>query len=415
MKKRLTDRTLRSLKRADPGRRYEVMDLETRQFGVRVNDRGLVSFILIARFTSKNPARRHLGEYPSMSLAEARERAKEWRNLLKQGKDPSVEEEKRRQEEQRRHADTFAVVTDAYFAFVRRKGLRRANEIERDMRREFVAHWGDRPITDITWLDLKARIDAAINRDAPYEAHRIFANASRLFNWIREQGTYGVTSPCDGRRPSSIIGPKEARTRVLDDDELRALWAASHRVRYPYGFIVRTLMLTGQRKSEVSEARWNEIDFDKKLWSIPVARVKSKQAHVVPLTEDVVSLLKDLPHFRRGDYLFTANRGSGSVKGFSRMKVGFDKVVNAALGREIAPYVLHDIRRTVRTRLSALPISDKVAELVIGHTQQGLHKVYDQHAYLDEKRHALELWATKLRAIIEPPPDNVVPMRAQGV
>ena len=415
MKRRLTDRTLRSLKRAELGRRYEIMDVETRQFGVRVNDKGLVSFILLARFPgSSNPVRRHLGEYPAMTLTEARQRAREWRDMLAAGKDPKVEQGRQRQAELRRQADTFAHVAEAYFAFIRRKGLRRAGEIERDMRREFVKHWGNRPITDITWVDVKARIDAAVHRDAPYEAHRIFANASRLFNWAREQGTYGITSsPCDGRRPSRIIGPKEARTRVLDDDEVRALWAASG--EYPFGSIVRMLLLTGQRKSEVSEARWSEFDLDRKLWAIPVARMKGKATHVVPLTDDVVSLLQDLPRFARGDHLFSTTMGAKAVNGFSKMKARFDKAVSAELGRKIDPFVLHDIRRTVRTRLSALPIPDLVRELVIGHAQKGLHKVYDQHAYLDEKRHALELWTAKLRAIIKPAPDNVVTLsRVQG-
>jgi integrase len=378
VKRRLTDRTLRSLKRAELGKRYEVMDTETRQFGVRVNDRGVVAFILVARFPgSKNPVRRHFGEYPSMSLAEARERANEWRNLLKQGKDPTIEEEKQKQAEQRRHADTFATVADSYFAFIRRKGLRRADEIERLIRREFVAHLGNRPVTDITWVDLKARIDAAISREAKYEAHRIFANASRLFNWIREQGTLITASPCDGRRPAKIIGPKEARTRVFDDDEVRALWAASGKIGYPFGPLVRMLLLTGQRRTEVSDAQWRELDFDKKLWSIPVARMKSKAAHFVPLTDDVLTLLVELPRFR-GDYLFSATYGHKAVRGFTRWKRVLDQAMSKALGREVEPFVLHDIRRTVRTRLASLPISDKVAELAIGHAArapQGLQSV----------------------------------------
>ncbi len=136
----------------------------------------------------------------------------------------------------------------------------------------------------------------------------------------------------------------------------------------------------------------------------------------MPLTDDVLALLQNLPHFvRRGDYVFSANMGAGTVKGFSRMKAGFDKAVSRELGREVAPYVLHDIRRTVRTRLSTLPIPDLVRELVIGHTQKGMHRVYDQHSYESEKRHALELWNAKLRTILNPAPNNVVPMRAQGV
>lgn len=76
--------------------------------------------------------------------------------------------------------------------------------------------------------------------------------------------------------------------------------------------------------------------------------------------------------------------------------------------------MVHDIRRTVRTRLSAAPVEDRVRELVIGHTQKGLHKVYDQHAYAEEKRQALDWWAAQLRCIVEPAHENVVSMRKMG-
>ena len=170
-----------------------------------------------------------------MSLAEARDEARRWRKLLKQGTDPAVERERQRDAEVRRRADTFEALAEAYFAFIKRQGLRRVHEVERDMRRDFVTRWAKRPITDIDWFDVKAVIDAAIKRGSPWQAHHVFSNAQRIFAG-REQGTYGLTmSPCDGRRPSKIIGPKQPRTRVLDDDEVRALWRASGRTSYPFG------------------------------------------------------------------------------------------------------------------------------------------------------------------------------------
>jgi integrase len=198
---------------------------------------------------------------------------------------------------------------------------------------------------------------------------------------------------------------------VLDDDEVTALWRAAGRTNYPFGPLVRMLLLTGQRRSEVAEARWREFDLDKKLWSIAIARMKGKAAHVVPLTDDVLALLRSLPRFARGDYVFSTTFGTSPTNGFSKYKARLDREMRAHKN-DLAPYVLYDIRRTMRTHLSALPVPDLVRELVIGHAKPGLHKVYDQHAYLDEKRHALELWAKRLRDIVEP--DNVVVLRAQG-
>jgi len=191
---------------------------------------------------------------------------------------------------------------------------------------------------------------------------------------------------------------------------------------YPYGPLFRLLALTGQRKSEVAEARWGEFDLGAGVWLIPRGRMKGDAPHVVPLTPEAVALLKALPRFESGDFLFSMTFGQKPVNGFSKAKDNLDKAMLAELRKQapdekarekikFEPFVIHDIRRTVRTGLSALPVPDLVRELVIAHTKPGLHKVYDQYAYLDEKRHALELWTARLRSIIEAVPANVVQLR----
>ncbi len=200
--------------------------------------------------------------------------------------------------------------------------------------------------------------------------------------------------------------------------------AGDRRLGYPYGPMFRVLALTGQRKSEVAEARWSEIDLERKLWTIPAERMKADAAHVVPLSDDVVAILQSLPTFKSGDHVFSTTFGVKPVNGFSKAKARLDKRMlrsHRAFARlrslphspQIEPWVIHDIRRTMRTGLSALPVPDLVRELVIAHTKPGLHKVYDQHAYLEEKRRALDLWAARLRSIVAPAPTaNVVQMRA---
>jgi hypothetical protein len=131
--------------------------------------------------------------------------------------------------------------------------------------------------------------------------------------------------------------------------------------------------------------------------------------HASPIN---VCFLHKSRHPRR-NYLFSTTMGARPVSGFSKTKQRLDKEMLTELGN-LEPWVIHDIRRTMRTGLSALPVPDLVRELVIGHGKPGLHKVYDQHAYIDEKRHALELWAARLRGIVEPAPANVVKLRAGG-
>jgi hypothetical protein len=142
--------------------------------------------------------------------------------------------------------------------------------------------------------------------------------------------------------------------------------------------------------------------------------MKADAPHVVPLTAQVIEILKTLPRFERGDHLFSTSFGMTPVNGFSKAKAILDRKLKQIIGEPVEPFVIHDIRRTMRTGLSVLPIPDLVRELVIAHTKPGLHRVYDQFAYLDEKRQALDLWAGRLRDIITPPPANVVQIHSAG-
>jgi integrase len=418
-KRHLSDRALKALAPAKTGTRYELRDSIVPGFGVRVNDErdpsrpgkaGHISFILYTRFPgSRAPTRRALGRYPGdLTLEQARDKAAQWRTLIDKGIDPAIEEERARLAEDRKRANTFAAVAED---FIRDKvRMERAGRaVEGDLRREFISAWSNRPIAEITPHDVRAVIKAVKDRGAPYQAHNLLVLARRLFSWAIDQHVYGLeTSPCDRLKPKAIIGPKLARTRIFTDREWRAFWNATGATPYPYGPLFRLLALTGQRRSEVAEARWRrEFDLTAKLWSIPPQRMKSAAAHVVPLTAPVIAILEGLPRFDGGDYLFTSTQGRKPISGFNRAKQALDAKMLAELG-ELPPFVLHDIRRSMRTGLSALPVPDLIRELVIGHTKPGLHKIYDQHAYIDEKRHALELWWARLQAIVEPPPANVV-------
>jgi integrase len=305
---------------------------------------------------------------------------------------------------------------------------RKGKEVEQDIRRELIPKWGKRPITDIAPLDVRNVVKAIKDRrGTPYQAHNVLVTIRRLFGWAIEQHVYGLeSSPCDRLKPKAIVGKRLSRTRILDDDEMRAFWRATGRLGYPYEPLYRILALTGQRRNEVGWARWSEINLEHKLWTIPAERMKSGSSHVVPLTDDVIAILKELPRFKGGDYLFSTTFGKKPVHGFNRAKQNLDRHMLRswrALGRirgedrrdkTIPPFVIHDIRRTMRTGLSALPIPDLVRDLVVAHSKPGLHRVYDLHAYEQEKGHALALWAARLRSIVSPPRANVIEMaRAQ--
>jgi integrase len=274
-----------------------------------------------------------------------------------------------------------------------------------------VGPWGDRAIAEIRREDVVNVIDAIARRPAPYLAHVVLGHIRSLFNWVINRGTYGLeASPCDRLKPGALIGAKQPRQRILSDAEIAALWRASGTIGYPYGPLYRMLLLTGARKSEVSDARWREFDRKKEIWTVPAERFKSNATHFVPLSDQAVSVLESLPRFTQGDHLFSTTFGEKPVGGFSKGKARLDALMKEQLGT-VPPWVIHDIRRTVRTRLASLRVPDMVAEMVIGHGRKGIQRVYDQHSYENEMREALELWAARLRDIATPPPENVVSLK----
>jgi integrase len=413
--RQLTDLKIRSLKPAKDGKPYDEKDTQVPGLHVRVMPTGKRTFVLLARFPgSPNPTRRSLGSYGELTLAEARDKANIWRRLIGRGIDPQIQEERDRQAALRQQQTTFGAVAED---FIRDKlpSEKKGGEVAQDIKREFIPRWGNRPIGDITPKEVRDFVKSVKDRGKPYQAHNLLVTIRRLFEWAIDQHVYGIeSSPCDRLKPKAIIGQRLSRTRVLDSDELRAFWRAAGGLGYPYGPLYQLLALLGQRRNEVGRARWSEFNLEQKLWTIPAERMKAGATHVVPLPDDALTILRELPRFENGDYLFSTTFGRKPVYGFNRAKHDLDQRMRDELpDRTISPFVIHDIRRTMRTGLSALPIPDLIRELVIGHTKPGLHKVYDQHAYADEKRHALDLWAARLRNIVNPTPANVVKIRTR--
>lgn len=404
MRTTLTERYITSRKPAAPGCRDEYRDAIVPGLAVRVTDKGHKSFVLVARYPTHpaNPTRRALGTCGALTLDGARTKARTWLELIGRGIDPEIEEARARAAAQRRQVNTFGAVAGEFLAR-HAAGLKKSGEAKRIIEAEFVRRWRGRPLTDITPSEAAKAIRAIVERGAPYQAHNALGYLRRLYSWAIGTHEFGIdTSPIERLKPADLIGKREARERVLKDAELRQVWQATDTMGYPYGPVIRLLILTGQREREVADASWSEIDLEKKLWTIPATRMKGGRAHEVPLSPAAVESLKSLPRWT-GDYVFTTTAGAKPVNGFSKTKARLDKLSG------VAGWKFHDLRRTMRTHLSALPVQDMVRELVIAHARPGLHRVYDQHSYEDEKRDCLQLWEKRLLAIVEPPEgDNVV-------
>ena len=222
----------------------------------------------------------------------------------------------------------------------------------------------------------------------------------------------------------------------MTDDEVRALWAVADQTSYPIGPVYKLLLLSGLRLNEVVRATWSEFDFDKREWVIPAARMKGKNVgsdgkkarpHLVPLTAEMIEIVDSLPDFKHGDLLFSTTMGRKPLHLGSKVKAAIDakmlealRLIAAERGNDpqrmkLEPWVNHDLRRTVRSNLSALKVREEVSEAILAHAKSGIVKVYNVHGYADEKREALEAWAARLHEIVNPPQpepvgDNVIRM-----
>ncbi|KQT96971.1 tyrosine-type recombinase/integrase [Rhizobium sp. Leaf453] len=426
-RKRLTDNLIAALKPAPPGTRSETRDDLVSGLSVRVSEKGKKTFVLVARFPgSQNPTRRAIGEYPAMSLHTAREEAKNWLLLLKRGIDPREETERAKTEQARKRANTFCSVVEDYLKDIpTRQRNRHAGQDEREIRREILDpkrnKWLSKPIVDVTDADIAELIGSIRDRPAPGMAYNVWGHIKAIFAWAmwpeRRQGYGLINNPTQHLQPKHFKLSKSVSVRVLTDEEIKAYWKAADATPYPLGPFYKLLMLTGQRKSEVSDAQWPEFDLaGRKLWTVPEERFKSGQSHIIPLSPDALSTIETLERFAgddAGDFLFSTTKGQKPINGFSRAKAALDKAMLEILRTDnptatLPDWVFHDVRRTVRTRLSGLRVNADIAELIIGHGKTGLRRVYDHYEFEPEMRDALERWGAALKLLVDPPSDNNV-------
>jgi hypothetical protein len=335
-------------------------------------------------------------------------------------RDPSKEEERQRQAaievEKRRQKHTFEAALETYIK--RKAKLRTIHVAERELRRE-CKDWLKLPIQDINQAKVKELITSIVDeRGKLTQARAIFALIRGFFSWCVDTGDYGLEAhPFEKPiklKADTLIGAPNRRKRTLKDYEIEAYWRSSIKLGYPFGTVFQLLLLAAVRLNEVAEAEWPEVGGEAGLWIIPAERMKGEEeeavAHAVPLVPDIAALFQSLPRFKRddkSDFIFSTTGGRRPISGFSKKKKELDTLMKADLGVAFEPFVLHDIRRTCRTRFSSLPIEDIVRERLLAHVQQGDRKSYDHHDYLDEKANALRLWHAKLKTIVEPPAPNV--------
>ncbi len=401
-RQRLTDRSV--TKKPPSKGQLELWDTVLPGFGLRISYGGRRTFFVMTRIYGRQ-VRRTVGIYPVMKLAEARGKARDILSDAAKGIDAKEREAQDRRAAERERRNTFRAVAEEFMADHAR-GLKTAGEYQRKLDVDILPEWGGRLIADITRADVKALLRAKA-RTSPVAANRLLALIGRIFNWALDEDII-TASPAVRIKPE----PETARERVLTDAELRDVWLAAEKIGFPFGHLVRFLILTGQRRGEASGLTWKEIDGDE--WRLPAARTKTGAGHLVPLSDLARDVLAGCSIFESVELVFT--NGTRPMSGWSKFKQRLDRAIAEQRGEPIADWHLHDLRRTVATGMRSLGIDRLTVSKVLNHAEGGVTRIYDRYAADPEKRQALEAWAQHVEAVVEgkPAPSNVVKLR-EGV
>lgn len=339
-----------------------------------------------------------VGEDASMgSLAEARDTARGFIAAVVKGNDPR----KSKRAAAKAAEDTVGSVAALFFERYAKPRNRTASEVERLVARDVLPAWGRRPITSIKRRDALELLDLIVDRGAPISANRVYANGKKMFGWAVERG-FIETSPFDHVKAPA---QETSRDRTPDDAELALILRAADTLGPVFGAFIKLLTYTGQRRDEVAQMRWSELNADLTLWTLPRARSKNDKAHYVPLAPEVRAVLADLP--RISDYVLTTS-GAAPISGYSKCKIALDAAITELNdGVPIPPWRIHDLRRAMASGMARMGVQLPVVEKVLNHTSGsfgGVQGVYQRHEFRAEKRQALELWARHLATIVDGAP-----------
>jgi integrase len=380
-----------------------VFDDQLPGFGVRVRDSGSgvrKSFVL--QYRRAGGSRRMLiGSTDVLTLEQARAQAKKLLGRVALGGDPA----KDKAEQRARDVFSMRALAVDYLA-AKKPGVRPRTftESERYLTGQYFRALHSMPIEQITRRDVAARVLAISRESGATTAGRARSALSSMFTWAMQMGLC-ESNPVAG---TPEVKTPPSRDRVLDDAELRSVWKACG--DDDFGRIVKLLIATGQRRTEVGGMRWSEIDLGKGAWTIPGSRAKNHRAHTLPLSALALSIIEAIPQRVDRDCLF-GERGDSGFCSWATVKAALD----ARLGDQVKPFKLHDLRRSYCSRSADLGVQPHIIEAAVNHYsghRAGVAGIYNRSSYEREVRAALALWADHIRSVIEGGERKVIAMRS---
>jgi integrase len=404
---RLTQRTVAALT-LPPGKADAIyFDDDLPSFGLRIREGGSRMFVVCYKIGAKQ-RRVTLGSTAILKVEAAREKARDLLATVRLGGDPAGA----KAEARARAGDTCEAAIRRYLIHQKARLRPRSYIASEHYLLTKFEPLHPLPLAAISRRMVAERISQIATDSGPSAADRARVALSSLFAWAMREGLVEANPVIATNKHSSGKG----RERVLSEAELVEVWRAAG--NDAYSTILKLLILTGQRREEIGALRWSEIDFAAQMIRLPAERVKNGRAHDVPLADPAMRLLQAVPR-RIGprDFVFGAATGFCNYTVPKRALDQRIAAVRQAAGiAPMAPWVLHDLRRSLATGLGErLGVAPHVVEAILNHIdghKRGVAGVYNRAVYEKEKRAALCAWADHVLAAVEDRTDKVVPLRA---
>ena len=368
-------------------------DADLRGFGfrLRLGRGGRVNCSWVAQYRYAGATRRALlGSAVVLGAEPARTAAKKILAAVALGHDPQGERADRRTKDRLSFHAVVAEYLEAKRPEVRASTLA---PIRRYLTGRYFRPLHGKPLDGITRRDIAARLVVIARENGSMSARQARAALNAFFVWALQMGLV-ENNPVIG-----AVKPKDnaSRERALSDTELATVWRASG--DDDYGRVVKLLILTGCRRQEIGGMRHSELDADKSTWTLPAERSKNGRAHTLPLPAAAWDIINGVPRMVGRDQLFGVRAGRG-FSAWAQGKAGLDR----RLGDAGAPFQLHDLRRSVATRMADLGLQPHVIEQILNHQsghKRGPAGIYNRSSYERDVRAALALWADHIRSIVD--------------
>jgi integrase len=341
-----------------------------------------------------------LGAYPAIDLVAARELGATALRDVARNRDPGHDKARTR-------AKQTDAIEDVVTRFVeqhcrRHNRPRTAEETERMLRKHVLPRWRGRTVSELHRRDVLDLLDGVVGDVTPKAGNNVLAAVRKMLNWCVERDIIEISPAAGVKRPAA----EKARDRTLSDDEVRNVVLAADQIPGPFGALIKLLLLLGQRRTEVAQMQWSELDFEARLWVLPAERAKTNERHEVPLSDSAIAVIAALPRVKGSRYVLTTD-GDSPSSGYAKGKAKLDSLLPA----DMTPWRLHDLRRTCASGMAKLGISLPVIEKVLNHRSgsfAGVVGVYQRHSFADEKRAALDAWGRHVEGLVSGKPANIV-------